>query len=696
MTLERIAIIGCGTVAQRYYVSALKRHPELREAVYFVDTNIDNAESLREELGWGQISDNYREVLPHVNGAVILLPHFLHYPVSREFLQAGVHVLCEKPLSISAMEAGELVDTAESKNVSLCVNNTRRMFPTFRAVKEIIHSGELGRVSEITYQEGSAFGWPSTTGFYVNPKVSSKGILLDLGSHVIDTLCWWIGKMPELEDYSDDSYGGPESVARIRAQSNGCKVNVTLNRLCELGNTYRVVCEKGVIEGKIFDWNGFAVQNGTGKSVERKVKCLSRNYPGFVQPIFDNFVQVMKGTQKPFVSGRDVLPSLEFINECYNRRKQLDMPWDKGIRTTPARKKKGSAKEKKILVTGATGFIGGRIVEMVHLTENKKYAAIAGLRQWSGAARLGRFPADIVDLDLMDNAMIDRALEGITHVVHCAKGTPEVTVQGTRNILEASLKKGIRHFIHLSTADVYGDVTGTVDEAYPFQYTGNQYNQMKINAEKACWEYHEKGLPITVFRPSIVYGPFSSNWSLRFAVMLLAREWGIYEKYGEGKSNLVYVDDLVRTIIHSLDENDAFGRAFNINGPEIISWNEYFTRLNSALDLPPLKTIMSNRADTSTYIIEPVRLLGGLVKKFLMKPVKKAAETVKIIDVIMRRVEHAVKITPAPDELKLFKRDAVYSDALARNTLPYCPDTGIDSGLNNTYQWVKYLGLLGS
>ncbi len=696
MIVPKIAIIGCGTVAQRYYVPALKRHPELAEGLFFVDMNTGNAEAMRKELKRGQVRRSYSDVLSEVNGAVVLLPHFLHYPVALDFLEAGVPVLCEKPLAILPHEAHELVETAEKNKAALCVNNTRRMFPNFRHVKEIIESGRLGRILEIDYQEGSTFGWPSPTGFYVNPKISSKGILLDLGSHVIDTLCWWVGEKPDLTEYYDDSYGGPESVSRIRAEKGGCSISVTLNRLCDLKNTYRVVCENGSLEGRIFDWTRVSLKNGSNV-YDKKIKSPSRNYPGFVLPIFDNFIQVIKGEKEPLIRGRDVLASIEFIHECYEKRKRLDMPWDKSIRIQSNGKgRKASRIQRKILVTGATGFIGGRIAEMAHLAQSKNFAVAAGVRQWSGAARLGRLPVDIVELDIMDKAKIDSALEGVTHVVHCAKGTPQATVEGTRNLLDASLEKGIKHFIHLSTADVYGEVTGVIDEEYPFLYTGNTYNRMKIDAEKACREYQDKGLPVTIFRPSIVYGPYSSNWSLRFAAMFLKGEWGVYEKYGDGKCNLVYVDDLVKTIFNALDKEDAFGKAFNINGPEVISWNDYFTRLNNTLNLPPLKTIKAAKADASTYLTEPVRVVGGFVKRHFLRPVKMVAEKVDFVDALMRRLEHAVKTTPAPDELKLFTRDALYSDMLARNTLSYCPDTRVDKGLESTLGWVRYLGLLNT
>ena len=64
---------------------------------------------------------------------------------------------------------------------------------------------------------------------------------------------------------------------------------------------------------------------------------------------------------------------------------------------------------------------------------------------------------------------------------HCAKGAGGATDQGTRNLLELALEKEIKHFVHLSTTEVYGNVEGEIDENTPFQYTGNEYNKTRLN-----------------------------------------------------------------------------------------------------------------------------------------------------------------------------------------------------------------------
>lgn len=696
MNIPTLAVVGCGAVAQRYYAPVLKKYPEIVHRLILVDRDMGAAEAFRKGAGGGRIGSDHRDILGEADGALILVPHHLHHPVSMDFLNAGVPVLCEKPLALTPGDAGEMITAAEAAQAALCMNNTRRMFPSLREVRRMIAAGELGRIRKITYCEGSPFGWPSATGFYVNPALTDRGVLLDLGAHVMDTICWWCGGKPELKEFTDDSRGGPESVARVRAEMDGAEIHVVLNRLCELSNTFSVEGEKAAVTGRINSWKQVEVHPVGGCARTVSTPSRMKTYPAFVAPVLENFIRVVQGDEQPLVSGRDVLASVELIHECYEHRKPVVCAWEKGFDLSRAAPRVEVVKEdRRVLVTGATGFIGGRVVELLHGQGSGGWSVKAGMRQWASAARLGRTRVSIAVMDLLDREQVNRALAGVTDVVHCAKGTPEATVEGTRNLLDAALAQGVRHVVHLSTAEVYGEAGGIVDETRPVRYTGNEYNRMKIDAEKVCGLYQEKGLPITIFRPSIVYGPFSPAWSLRFAALFLAGEWGAYEGYGEGTCNLVYVDDLVKTLLLSLGFSEAFGKAFNVNGPEVLSWNRYFALLNRGLGLPPLRVVGRGRVEASTLALGPVRSLGGFVKKHFLKPVKKAAETFDFLDAAMRKAEHAVKTTPSQDELRLFSRQVIYDDALARSTLPFCPETNVEEGIEHTLEWLRYLGLMG-
>jgi predicted dehydrogenase/nucleoside-diphosphate-sugar epimerase len=679
-----IGLIGCGAATERYYVPALKKFGDKIGNLYLVDTNAARAETVVRAVGKGKICEDYRRIMDRINGAIIVVPHFLHYQIALELLHAGVGVLCEKPLAEKSQQAREMVTAAEANNVSLCVNNTRRMFPNFQKARELISQGRIGKLRSIEYIEGSTFGWASATGFYVDPKMSSKGILLDLGPHVADTICWWLGHKPELSSFEDDSFGGPESTVRIQAQADGCNVSIFLDRLVDLDSRFRIVGESGTIEGKPMDWKHLGVHYSEGKAEELKLSLVYRNYPAFVLPVFENFLRVLQGDAEPLVPGSDVLDSIELIDECYSNRRRFFLS---GYSDLPVRPKSGGG---TLLVTGASGFIGGRVVEMLHLTGERKVRAC--INRWSSAARIGRFPVDIVRMNLMEPEAIAAALDGVTEIIHCAKGDEQVTVKGTRNLLEAARRKGIRRFVHMSTTEVYGNVSGTVDEDAPYQYTGNAYNRSKIEAEKVCWEYSQKGLPVSSLRPSIVYGPFSRNWSLHFANMLLQHKWGIYEGIGEGNCNLVYVDEVVNAILAALDSDQAVGEAFNIVGPEVVSWNEYFRRFNDSLGLPPLNTIGTAKASMRTAMMKPVRMLGGLVRDHFMGPVKMIAERCETVDTLLRKTERTLKATPHPDDLRLYSRPAVFSTRKAERIIGFSPSVSVDEGLRRTTSWLSQQG----
>jgi nucleoside-diphosphate-sugar epimerase/predicted dehydrogenase len=693
MTRKRIAVIGCGAAVRRYYLPAFKSHRSRLEEVHLIDSNLGNAEEIREELGWGRAAGNYHDLFDRIHGAIVAVPHFLHHRVVLDFLNAGIPVLCEKPLAEDIDQAAEMIRVSHERKVPLCVNNTRRLFPAFIEIKRIIGSGELGRPLSIRYTEGNSFAWPSRTGFYVDPSFTSKGVLLDIGSHVMDTICWWLGSKPDLKDYQDDSSGGPESLVKISAAAGACTIHIVINRLCDLENAYEIRFEHGRIQGKIFSWNQFNLFR-SGKTLRKNLPGSVRSFPGFVSQVFRNFLGVLDGTEKPCVPGDEAVHSIAFIDECYEKRKEVKQRSEPGKDAPFALKAEPppALRPGKILVTGASGFIGCRVVETLHLSGFTNVTA--AVRQWSSAARLGRMPVDITFMDLLDRSRMDRALEGVTTVIHCAKGTPDVTVGGTRNLLDASLKHGVKRFIHLSTAEVYGNVCGTIREDTPFQYTGNEYNRMKIDAEKICWEYHEKGLPVTCIRPSIVYGPFSSNWTTRFARMLLKGQLGIYETYGEGMCNLVFVDDLVRAILKAAAHENAIGQAFNINGPETVSWNEYFKRFNSKMGLPPLRTIKSRHAGFRTALVEPVRRLGGFVRSNFMAPVRFITEYVPVADRFMRGLEHSVKMTFSKDEFMLLNKKAFFSGKKSENLLGFIPKISVDDGLEETLMWLKEQGIM--
>jgi nucleoside-diphosphate-sugar epimerase len=350
------------------------------------------------------------------------------------------------------------------------------------------------------------------------------------------------------------------------------------------------------------------------------------------------------------------------------------------------------ANRKIILITGAGGFIGGWLTETLYLSGSTNVRA--GIRRWSSAARLGRLPVEIVLCDVMDEEQVGQAMAGVTCVIHCAVGGRNVIIQGTKNMLDLALELEVRRFVHLSTTEVYGNVSGEIDEMCPYQYTGQTYGDSKIEAEKLCWEYYEKGLPVTVIRPSIVYGPFSRDWTVGIARKLQSGNWGIFKGYGEGICNLVYVADLVSGILLAARHKRAVGEAFNLNGPEMITWNQYFQRFNAALGFPELNVINPIASKLRATIMDPVRSLAKFALDHIEGPVRQAYRRSREAREVIQYAEKSIRTTPRLAELNLYNRDALYLTSKAQDMLGYDPKFEIGTGLQMSVRWLDHHRLL--
>ena len=346
---------------------------------------------------------------------------------------------------------------------------------------------------------------------------------------------------------------------------------------------------------------------------------------------------------------------------------------------------------KKLLVTGAGGFIGGRVVEGCHLSGS--YDVRAGIRRWASAARLARFPVEIALCDVLDEAQVRDAIQGVQAVVHCALGDDEVTIQGTRQMLQAAHQHGVERFIHISTVEVYGDVSGELDETAPYRDNADEYGRMKIEAEKIAWQYHDKGLPVCVIRPSVVYGPFSKFNTIRFAHRLQSGRWGLFKGYGEGICNLVYVDDLVLGVMAALERDEAVGEAFNISGPDQTTWNGYIEALNEALGLGPLREIDLLAIKSRSMLLMPVRETARMLLAKHRDRIMKIYERYDLAKKLMKRTETSLKTTPTPQELKLYNRRAAYPIAKAKQRLGYEPRFDMRRGLEMSVRWLAHHGL---
>jgi nucleoside-diphosphate-sugar epimerase len=226
---------------------------------------------------------------------------------------------------------------------------------------------------------------------------------------------------------------------------------------------------------------------------------------------------------------------------------------------------------KRVLITGATGVIGGRLCEVMALTGCSVPRAL--IHSTASASRITRLDLDFMTGDICDRKSAEEAVRGCDAVVHLARGGGSVMTTGLENVLRAAVRWRVSRFVHLSSVAVYGDnpPPESVTEDAPARRTGLSYGNQKLEQERRVLRYWKRyRLPIVILRAPNVYGPFAS-----FPLGLLDRiQNGRMAIVGDGRNpcNLVAVDNLVQSILAALQSPEAVGEVFFVANRDVVSW----------------------------------------------------------------------------------------------------------------------------
>jgi nucleoside-diphosphate-sugar epimerase len=215
------------------------------------------------------------------------------------------------------------------------------------------------------------------------------------------------------------------------------------------------------------------------------------------------------------------------------------------------------------------------------------------VREPKSAARLARWPREVIIGDVCSRADMDRAMRGCDAVVHCAVGTgwpPDhvrrVTIEGTKTTAEAALAAGVKRFVHISTLFVHRrDAAGVLDESAPLDPGSDGYGQAKLAAERALEAVAKQGLSTIVLRPVRIYGPFSQTFTIRPLQAISEHRFAIR---GDANvpANMVYVDNVVEAIAQALEAPDRLGgSAYLVSDAEQVSLREFYEYFAAAAGL---------------------------------------------------------------------------------------------------------------
>lgn len=246
----------------------------------------------------------------------------------------------------------------------------------------------------------------------------------------------------------------------------------------------------------------------------------------------------------------------------------------------------------KVLVTGASGFLGGALARAL---AQDGVAVRVLARATSRLEHLEGLPVEVAYGTLLDPDSLRPAVADVHTLYHCAGLSADwgawdnfyrINVEGVRALLAVAEAAGVQRFLHVSTSDVYGYPPDACDETHPLTDIGLPYNRSKVLGEQAVWDYHTRtGLPVTVVRPVSIYGPRSKDFVAEIATLLYQRQM-LLVNGGRSHAGLLYIDNAVTALRAAATSPHTVGQAYNLRDVGDVTWREYITALADGLGTP--------------------------------------------------------------------------------------------------------------
>jgi predicted dehydrogenase len=338
----KIVLVGCGAVSQLYYSPALKELEKLQilSVNALFDPNPANIRLIQKVFPGAKALVSLDDISSKdFDFGIVASPPQYHAVQAIQLLQAGLSVLCEKPMAASVAEAEEMITVAERSSGLLAIGLFRRFFPATQTIRKILSSNMLGDIKSFSFSEGGYFQWPVQSQSYFK-KATAHGVLADIGVHLLDLMIWWFGNPAEVF-YEDDTMGGIEVNCRLQCKfDQNFSGEVRLSRDCMLPNSYLIHGKNGWLKWDVNDAPnqiqlGF---NDSSLAIDARIYDVDpRNplFPGEVSYSFEqsftsqiyNLIAAKEGKESLMMPAKEAIKSLRVIESCYQNRTLMRMPW---------------------------------------------------------------------------------------------------------------------------------------------------------------------------------------------------------------------------------------------------------------------------------------------------------------------------------------------------------------------------------
>lgn len=318
MKQVKLAIIGCGAVAEVFHLPVLTRMPE-PDIVALVDVNEERAKELKNKYNLNcETFSDYQKVLSRdIDAVLILTPPKFHSQIAVHAAEAGKHIFCEKPMEVSLEKAKDMITAAQKGGVRLAVGLNFRFIPQFRKIHELIEKGFFGNlIGASSIHFGNASMWPSKSKFQYTKE--GGGELFEMGCHHLDLLRWYLGDVKKVfanirtigeKVYIDDTatvYIDFDNGASAHLATGWGDLSVNEIRVYGEGGFASASANKNEV---LFTGKGFVAQAPIRIKVDKNISAYHDE--------FKHFFECIQKDREPIVNGIEGYKTLELTLAAY-------------------------------------------------------------------------------------------------------------------------------------------------------------------------------------------------------------------------------------------------------------------------------------------------------------------------------------------------------------------------------------------
>ncbi len=352
-------------------------------------------------------------------------------------------------------------------------------------------------------------------------------------------------------------------------------------------------------------------------------------------------------------------------------------------------------------VLGASGFVGSRFVEKMHLTGAASVRPI--VRNFSSLARLARFDLDWRVTDLNDVPKLTQALKGCDVLLHSIVGDESVILGTISPVYKAAHLAGIRRIVYLSSSSVHGlsPSPATSEETPLSDQQPFDYNNAKVKAERLWTKMRATGnVEVVGLRPSIVFGP-RSRWCSDLADEAQTRTAYLLRE-GKGICNTIYIDNLLQAIALAAQVPHIDGQYFLVRDQETVTWRDFYEPILEAcgarleevhdVDAPVFRRSWQERV-SELRKSPPLQMIKPL---FPSVAVRVGKATLQALATPLESSPWQSTGKPRPEvtaEMAALQQcEWRMPCAKAEKILGYKPQTSFSDGMKLSIGWLKFAG----